>query len=74
MTMMGHTTINKQWGIGFEPFGRIRDESQLQKQWFIADEDDTTGQGRLACARFVLLLLAVALYHLAHSFACDVQF
>ncbi len=49
--MMGHTTINKQWGLRFVLFGWISNNSQLQKPWFIADDDDTTvGWCRLARA------------------------
>jgi hypothetical protein len=72
--MMGHTTINNQWGIRFASFGRISNDSQLQKQWFVADEDNAVGWGRLACMRFALLLLAAAPYPLAHGFACDIRF
>jgi hypothetical protein len=70
--MMGHTTINTRWGIWFVPFGWISDDSQLRKQWFVADEDNAIGWGRLACVCFVLLLSAAAPYHLVHSFAREV--
>jgi hypothetical protein len=70
---MGHTTINKGWGIKFAPFGRISNNSQLQKQWFLADEDNAAGWGRSARVLFFLLLLVAAPYRLVHGFACNVQ-
>jgi hypothetical protein len=57
------------------PFGWISNSSQLQKQWFVADDNDVViSWGKLARACFVLLLLEAAPYRLAHGFACDVQF
>ncbi len=62
--MMGHTTINKRWGLRYAPFGWISNDSQLRKRWFVADEDNSIGWGRSAHVCFVLLLLAAAPYHL----------
>ncbi len=74
-TMMGHTTINNGWELRFAQFGWISDNSLLQKQWFVADDDDAAvSWGRLACAPFALLLLEAAPNCLAHGIACDVRF
>jgi hypothetical protein len=70
--MIGHTTISKQWGLRFVPFGRISNDSQLRR--FVADEDDAVGWGRSARSHVVLLLLAAAPYRLAQGFARDVRF
>jgi hypothetical protein len=61
-------------GAWFAPFGQISNNSQLQKQWFVADEDNTIHWGRLACAHFVLLLSALAPHRLVHGFAHNVRF
>jgi hypothetical protein len=47
---------------------------QVQKQWFVTDEDNAVSWGRPVRACIALLLLVVAPYHLAHDFDCSVCF